>query len=205
MKFRLTVALIFCGLALMFFGGKGLFFKILPAQDLYTEECNWDKLHSGQHVQANVDLIFYPFIVYSSDGNDTKAVYYLPDLRTDGEKYFMANYMGIEVKAKNFDKYNQLADVCERYWFLNEDITADEITKIPVDGYLRKMKDDELNYLKQDLKDLGYDASELDDIIVPYVMVENDTTPIAGLGMLAGGFVLLAGGVVMAIFSFRKR
>ena len=65
------------------------------------------------------------------------------------------------------------------------------------------MKDDELSFIKQDLQALGYEASELDDIIVPYVMVENNT-PIASLGMLIGGIVLLAGGGVMAFFSFRK-
>lgn len=204
MKFRLTVVLLMCGAVLAFLGGRSLYFRIMPAHDLYTEECDWDKLHSGQRVQANVDLIFYPFIVYSRDGSDTKAVYYLPDLRTDGEKYFMANYMGIEVKAKNFDKYNQLAETCERYWLLNEDISESDIIKIPVDGYLRKMTKDELSYLEQDLKKLGYDASELDDIIVPYVMVENDSTPIASLGMLVGGIVLFAGGAVMAVFSFKK-
>lgn len=198
--FRLTVTLLMLGAVLAFLGGKGLFFKVMPANDLYEETCDWDALHSGQHVQANVDLVFYPFIVYSRDGSDTKAVYYLPDYKSDAG---IINYMGIEVKAKDFDKYNNLAELCEKYWLAGEDISYDQITPIPVDGYLRKMKDDELNYLKQDLKNLGYESSEFDDIIVPYVMVENNT-PIASLGMLVGGIVLFAGGAVMAVFSFKK-
>ena len=198
--FRLTVTLLMLGAMLIFFGGKGLYFKVMPAHDLYEETCDWDSLKNGQHVCANVDLVFYPFIVYSSDGHDTKAVYYLPDYKTDSG---IINYMGIEVKAKDFDKYNDLADICERYWLLGEDIDFNQIPVIPVDGYLRKMKDDELSYLKQDLKALGYESSDFDNIIVPYVFVEN-STPIASLGMLVGGIVLLAGGGVMAFFSFKK-
>ncbi|MBP5276373.1 MAG: hypothetical protein J6Z07_06240, partial [Lachnospiraceae bacterium] len=61
MKFRLTVALIFCGIALVFLGGKGLFFRMKPAQFLYAQDCNWDELKNGQRVRADIDFVFEPF------------------------------------------------------------------------------------------------------------------------------------------------
>ncbi|MBO7375283.1 MAG: hypothetical protein J6U09_05690 [Lachnospiraceae bacterium] len=205
MKFRLTVALIFCGIALVFLGGKGLFFRMKPAQFLYAQDCNWDELKNGQRVRADIDFVFEPFCETTQDGKSTNCLYLFPDLREreDGSVY-IANFMGVQVMAKDYSTYDSIVNCSASVWDKGEGHLGDGGV-VKFDGYLRKMDDEELGFLKKTLtKYWGYDESQLDDLIVPYIMVKNNT-PLANIAMFCGGFVLLAGGAVMAIFSFKKR
>ena len=203
MKFRLTFAFLILGLVLAFLGGKGLVTSIMPAKDLYDQNVDWTKLKNGQRVYANVDFVFEPFEITSNDsGQDVSAIYTIPDLKVDSdENIYIAHYMGILVKSEDFSQYNRMVDASWDWWDGKGELGAAGTDSF--DGYLRKMDKKEKEFIHDYLKD-WYSESEIEEMVVPYVMMRNQTM-LANVLMFVGGIVLTLVGALFGFLFFIKK
>ena len=203
-SFRLTISLIAIGIILGAFGGRGLITSVIPPKYIYAEDCDWTKLKTGQRVIAELDFVLEPFEETTDDGKSVSCLYTVPDLRegSDGLIY-MTHFMGVQVSAKDYAAYDKLVDDSWAWWDMEYDQLGERGT-ISFDGYLRKMKPNEKQFLEEYLEDAGYEKEEIEEMITPYVMVQNKGF-IANVLMFIGGIAALLGGVVSGIFSFIKK
>ena len=203
MKFRLTFAFLILGLVLAILGGKGLVTSIMPAKDLYDQSVDWTKLKNGQRVYANVDFVFEPFEITSNDsGQDVSAIYTIPDLKVDSDdNIYIAHYMGILVKSEDFSKYNRMVDASWDWW--DGKVELGSAGTDSFDGYLRKMDKKEKEFIHDYLKD-WYSESEIEEMVVPYVMMRNQTM-LANVLMFVGGIVLTLVGALFGFLFFIKK
>ncbi len=204
-SFRLTIGLLVIGILLGFMGGRGLVASVLPPKYIYADDCDWTKLKGGQRVVAELDFVLEPFEETTEDGGKSvSCLYTVPDLRegSDGLIY-MTHFMGVQVGSKDYAAYDKLVDDSWAWWDMEYDQLGERGT-ISFDGYLRKMKTNEKQFLEEYLEDAGYKEDEIAEMITPYVMVQNQK-PIANILMFLGGVAALIGGVVSAIFSFIKK
>ncbi len=206
MKFRLTFAFLILGFVLAFLGGKGLVTSFLPAKYIYDQNLDWTKLRNGQRVYADVDFVFEPFEITSDDsGKDVSAIYTIPDLKSDENgNVYVAHYMGILVKSEDFSKYDRMVDASWNWW----DDTTGEVEWAAAgvdsfDGYLRKMDKKEQEFIHDYLKD-WYSESEIQDMVVPYVMMRSQSM-IANILMFGGGIILIVIGAIFGVLFFIKK
>ena len=71
------------------------------------------------------------------------------------------------------------------------------------DGYLRKMDKKEKEFIHDYLKD-WYSESEIEEMVVPYVMMRNQTM-LANVLMFVGGIVLTLVGALFGFLFFIKK
>lgn len=201
---RLTISLLAIGVILGFLGGRGLISSVLPPKYIYAEDCDWTKLKAGQRVVAELDFVVDPFEETTEDGKSVSCLYTVPDLRegSDGLIY-MTHFMGVRVNSKDYAAYDKLVEDSWDWWDMEYEQLGERGT-IPFDGYLRKMKTNEKQFLEEYLEDAGYADDEIAEMITPYVMMPNQT-PIANILMFLGGILALGGGVVSGIISFVKK
>ena len=201
MKLRLVVVLIVAGAIFTFLGGRGLLVNILPATDIYDQECDWTKLHKNQRVHVKLDFVIEPFEETTDEDNrSVSQIYTIPDLRSDEDGYInMVHYMGIVVNPKDYAAYDKLVDDSWDWWDGEYDQLG-ERGYIEVDGYLRKMSSKEEGFLRDYLKDWNYSDSEIEEAVVPYVLMKNQT-PIANIAMFGGGIIAFLAGILVAVLS----
>ncbi len=201
MKLRLVVILIVAGAVFTFLGGRGLLVNILPATDIYDQECDWTKLHKNQRVHVKLDFVIEPFEETTDEDNrSVSQIYTIPDLKSDEDGYVnMVHYMGIVVNPKDYAAYDKLVDDSWDWWDGEYDQLG-ERGYIEVDGYLRKMSSKEEGFLRDYLKDWNYSDSEIEEAVVPYVLMKNQT-PIANIAMFGGGIIAFLAGILVAVLS----
>ncbi len=201
MKLRLVVVLIVAGAVFTFLGGRGLLVNILPATDIYDQECDWTKLHKNQRVHVKLDFVIEPFEETTDEDNrSVSQIYTIPDLKSDEDGYVnMVHYMGIVVNPKDYAAYDKLVDDSWDWWNGEYDQLG-ERGYIEVDGYLRKMSSKEEGFLRDYLKDWNYSDSEIEEAVVPYVLMKNQT-PIANIAMFGGGIIAFLAGILVAVLS----
>lgn len=205
--FRTTAVLIVSGVLLIFFGGKGVITAFMPAQMLYAEDCDWTKLKNGQRVYADVDFVFSPLGVYTDkNDNETSAIYAFPDIKfeEDGSSH-IDHYLGISVPSSSFDVYDAIVDASVDWW--NDTTGEVEWAGAGIDsydGYLRKMKKNEIEQSQKTLRGWGYTDAQIDEMLIPYVMVRSQSF-MTNVFLVIGGMVFSAIGAVLGIVSYLKK
>ncbi len=202
MKIRLIVVLLIAGAIFTFLGGRGLLLTVLPATDIYDEECDWTKLHNGQRIHVKLDFVIEPFEETTDEDNrSVSQIYTIPDLRATEDGYVdMVHYMGIVVNSKDYAAYDNLVSDSWDWWDGEYELLG-ERGYIEVDGYLRKMSSKEKGFLSDYLKDWNYSDSQIEEAIVPYVLMKNQT-PVANIAMFVGGIIAFIAGIAVTVLSF---
>ena len=115
---RFVIIAIIC-LGVVGYGLVDFVSGLLPATNLYYEDCDWEQLKSGQHVRFDLDFVLDPFeeTTDSKSNKSVSQIYTVPDLRehSDGLVY-MDHYMGIKVSASEYYRYNQIVDASYNWW-----------------------------------------------------------------------------------------
>ena len=201
---RFFLAMVVCGVLLVFFGGKGLITAVLPAQYIYADDCDWTKLKSGQRVVVDFDFVLEPFEETTEDGRSVSSIYTVPDLRqADDGMIYMTHFMVVVVNATDYSQYDRLVDDSWAWWDMEYDQLGERGT-ISFEGSFRKMKKNEQEFLHDYLKDAGYSDSEIDEMIIPLVMVKSQSF-LTNVLMFVGGIALTLIGVVPALIAFIKK
>ena len=171
-----------------------------PAVDLYS--IDWNDLHGSQHVVVDLDFLMDPYMLYEKDGTVTSQFYTIPDLyQGEDGRLYMGGFMGVAVTKENFSKYDKLVDQSWEWWTDETGTVAFTSEPIHIDGYIRKMSANDKKYMRQYLQDMGYTSSEIDQLIVPYVLMNNASS---NLGFIFGGLIVLVlGGVFTALAVMR--
>ena len=171
-----------------------------PAKDLYS--IDWSTLHGSQHVVVDLDFLMDPYMLYEKDGTVTSQFYTIPDLyQADDGRLYMGGFMGVAVTKENFAKYDKLVDESWEWWNDETGTVAFTTEPIHIDGYIRKMSSNDKKYMREYLQDMGYSSSEIDELIVPYVLMNNSSS---NLGFIFGGLILMVFGCVLGAFAVMR-
>jgi hypothetical protein len=171
-----------------------------PAKDLYS--IDWSTLHGSQHVVVDLDFLMDPYMLYEKDGVVTSQFYTIPDLyQADDGRLYMGGFMGVAVTKENFAQYDKLVDQSWEWWNDETGTVAFTSEPIHIDGYIRKMSANDKKYMREYLQDMGYTSSEIDQLIVPYVLMNNASS---NVGFIFGGLLLLVLGGVLGAFAVMR-
>ena len=202
MKFRLTFVFLILGIVLAVLGGKGLVTSVVPAKDIYDPEFDWTTLKPGQRVVVNMDYIWDWYEQTTDDyGKAVSREYALPDIIFEPEVY-VAHFIGVTANSSEFSQFDKLNEDSID-WENGEYEQLGERGYIYYDGYLKKMDDEDKEFLKSYLVNSGFSESEINDMIIPVVLVRNQT-PLTNILMFAGGILLTAIGAVLGFVFFIK-
>lgn len=195
-----SVAAIIFGIAILIYGLVLNINMRQPAKDLY--QIDWSTLRGSQHIEVDLDFIMDPYMLYEKDGTVTSQFYVIPDLyQADDGRLYMGGFMGIAVPKDKFSEYDALVDQSWEWW--NDETGTVEFGSktIHIDGYVRKMSANDKKYMREYLQDMGYSSTEIDQLIVPYVLMNNASS---NTGFIFGGLLLLAiGGALLAFALIR--
>lgn len=166
-----------------------------PAVDLYNTD--WTTLKSNQHVTIDMDFLMDEYMIYESGRTNksmevTSKFYTVPDLVMDENgMLYMAHFMGVAVPVAESEKYDRLADASYAWWTDETGTVPYPTETILIDGYLRKMSKNDIKYMTEYLQDIGYTDGDINEVMVPYVIMNNSSNT-TGL-ILAGGLMAAIG------------
>ncbi len=199
---KLPFSLLAAGICLAFVGAKSLIIGFLPTVDLDDPSVDWGKLKANQHVEIEYMYTDGYFYYVEEDNKDVARRYAVIDIQNIDDMVYLQHYMGININNTNdFARYDKAAE--ETYsWMCGTGYDPTK-TYVAYDGYLRKMTKDEKEAMRSWIAELGWSSEEIEDTLVPYVIMENESQ-FSNILMLAGGLLLLAISVVMIIFNVKK-
>jgi len=193
------IGFIVLGLFCMVYGTILTVSMKMPATDLYNTD--WEKLKANQHVEVDMDFLMDCYMVYERDGEVTGAYYTLPDLWVEEDGIYMVHFMGVAATKDQFSKFDSIVDKSYEWWNDTEGTVEWNNDSVKIDGYLRKMSANDKKYMTELLQDWGYTSTEIDQMMIPYVIMSNGSSM---WGMIVAGLLLLVvGGVVLAITIVR--
>lgn len=200
---RVPIILVAAGVCLLVVGVRGLIIGLLPAKDLSDPGLDWGTLHANQHV--TIDNVYTDgyYYYYSEDGADTARRYALIDVENIEGQDYMFYFMGINAKKDEFAKFDKISEQMVDWEY------GDETTPLPTDiyigrdGFLSKMDKDEVEALKDWVRELGWSEEDVNDAVIPYVVMENQTNT-TNILMAIGGLVALVAGAALGIVSFKN-
>ena len=170
-----------------------------PAVDLY-ETTDWSELKKGTHVKTNVDFVYdYFYYNYDEDSNkETSRAYMIPNLVQNADGIYIQEYIGVMVNAKDgFAPYDAAVNRSIAWWTDTTDQVAFPEPTIELDGYLRKMKNDEKDFLVEYIAgDWGMSEDEAEQYICPYMIMPYEKSD--GIGGMIGAGALFLLGIVLS-------
>lgn len=176
MTFAGLLALIL-GIYLVGSGVAELIYIAKPAVNLY-ETTDWSTLEKGTHVCTELDYVdnFFYYRYNEKTGKEAARAYMIPNLVFTEEGVYIEEYIGIMVKAdEGFAKYDSAVQKSTKWWLdMTGEVEFPQPT-IPVDGYLREMKDEERESL---VKFISYtweiSEKEAEQYVCPYMIINCD-------------------------------
>ena len=193
------IGLVVLGLACLVYGTILTVSMKMPAKDIYNTD--WESLKANQHVELDMDFLMDCYMVYERDGEVTGAYYALPDLYVDDSGIYIAHYMGVAATKAQFSTFDRIVDKSFEWWDDEEGTVEWNTETVHIDGYLRKMSSNDKKYMTELLQEYGYSSTEIDQMMVPYVIMSNGSS-MWGL-IVAGLLMLVLGGVILGITIVR--
>ena len=174
-----------------------------PAVDL--NKVSWTTLKANQHVTIDLDFVMDEYMVYGEKDknhevkNVTSRFYTVPEITADENGGLnMTHFMGVAVPAKEAATYERIADKSYAWWTDTTGTVAWDPESVYIDGYLRKMSSDDKKYMREYLYDIGYSSEEVDEMLVPYVIMNNASSMV---GLVAAGLVMAALGAAFLVMA----
>lgn len=195
------IAFMLIGVVLFGVNVKNVILTLKPGVDLYELE-DWSALENGAHISTDVDFIFDYYMYEEDNGRQTKRNYMIPSFTIEGEDIYMDKYISVQVGAARFGDYDPIVADSQAWWgYETEEFPTETVT---VEGYLRKLKNDEKGFLEDYLGSMGMEQSEMDHAIVPYVIVPFDSSS-AKAGFIGSGVLFLVGAILTGIYILIRR
>lgn len=174
--------------------------------DLNETHMDWNQLHNGQHVEMDVNVLIGQYMYTTENGSEVSRDYLMPHMVYDShnDRYYVDRVIGVKVNKSSgdFDTAEAIVDNTVDFFFhQTEDYEFNTVT-IHVDGYLQKLDDDQMKYVKQAMEAAGFTPHDIAAMIVPYYICDNSSSGPVLLGI--GIFCLLLGAGV-ALYGYKKK
>lgn len=206
---RLTIAgilFILFSIGIFIFTLRNVIILFTPAVDLYAST-DWSELDEGTHVSTKLDFIYdYFYYVYDEDTNvEQSRAYMIPNLVEDESGIHIKEYVGVMVNlSEGYEPYDNAVDKSRDWWYMLDENAEFPEPSIELDGYLRKMKKDEKEFLVEYIsEDFGISEQEAEAYVCPYMVMPYDSgnarsmmiisAALFGLGILFAGIGILIG------------
>ncbi len=201
------VVLILISLGFFVFALRNILVLLSPPVDLYAST-DWSTLKNGTHVQTEVDFIYdyFYFNYEDSESNHTSRAYMVPNLVVEeDDSIYIKEYIGLMInKSDGYKEYDELVEDSIAWWYDDTESVSYPQEKVIVDGYLRKMKNDEKDFLVEYImEDWEMDKAAAEEYICPYMIMPYDsgdaisTMVVCGIvfviGLLLTGIGILIG------------
>lgn len=197
-KYLRCLVVVVAGAAMMIFGVRGIIINNSNPVNLIDPSTDWSKLKNGTHIEMDMDFLADYYISAFEDDEEISAQYLFPEIvSTDDGYYEMRRFIGVLSPASTAYKYDNLCQESYDFWMGETDEWPS--TVIHVDGYLRKMDNDEKEAAIEVLKNMGFEESAL----VPYVILNNQNVQ-SYLLIAGGGLLIVIVGAASMLFIFLK-
>ena len=193
------------GLGVLVYGTILLVNYRKPPIDLYNANTDWTTLKANQHICVDLDFLFKGWGRFDDKNKETARVYMVPQIIfEDNGNYSAKRYMITSVSPKDFEKYDSIAEKSTAWWNDTTQTVAANTESVYIDGYLRKMSSDEKKVAKQVLIESGIPAGQTDELLVPYVIMNNASSMSAFVISGAVLTVLGAGFIIWTVIRIKK-
>lgn len=196
LSLKMQIVLVLLGAFMTIFGITASISYSKPPVYLYDENLPWDTIKNNQHINGDVDFVcgYYEELEDKKTGEAVTRFYLLPDYKED-------KFITLRVTSDEFEKYDlQTQKTFDCY---SEQISYGEMTLIDIDGRTRKLSKENKEFLTSYLKSVGYSEAEIDDVAVPYMIVQDESDGLV-YGIMVAGLVLLTLGILTAAFKIRR-
>ena len=196
------------GLGVLVYGTILLVNLRKPAVDL--NKTDWTTLKPYQHVCVDLDFLMDEYMIHSSGRSEssmkeTARYFTVPELVMDEDgSLYMKHFMGVVVPSKEVETYKRIADNSYEWWTDETGTVAWGSESVYIDGYLGKMSKDGKKYMREYLQEIGYTDAEIDEMMIPYVIM-NNASSVSAL-VIAGAVltVLGAGFIIWTVIRIKK-
>ena len=189
---------ILCGIAF-----RNFFCMLSPAVDLYEVE-DWSSLKKGDHIRTEVDFLWdYFYYTYDTEtGTDEARAYMISNIVLEGDDIVVKEHLGVMVSDNGeFNKYENLVRTSSEWWMDTTGNVPFPTNTITVEGYLRKLKADEREYLVEYIMDdWNLSESQAEEYVCPYMIVPYEMSDSLTMIVMAG--ICFVVGLILAALGF---
>lgn len=196
LSLKLQIVLIVLGVCMSVFGITASLSYSKPPVYLYDENLSWDSIQNNQHISGDVDFVcgYYEEISDKKSGEGVARFYLLPDYKED-------KFITLRVSADEFEKYDlQTQKTFECY---AQQISYGQMSLIDIDGRTKRLSKENMKFLTSYLQKVGYSNEDIDNVVVPYMIVPNESGRLF-YGIMIAGLVMLGAGILSAAVKLRR-
>lgn len=195
------------GIVMIVLGTIGLIRINAKPIDLNDTHMDWNQLHNGQHVEMDVDCLIGQYMKTTDNGREISRDYLMPHLNYDphNDRYTIDRVIGIKINSSsgNFNTADTIVSNSTAWWLDRSGNVGYNTVTIHIDGYLQKLNDDQIKYMKEAMTAAGFTPHDLAAMIVPYYISDNSSS--GQVLLVVGIIVFLAGACVTSYGAFKKR
>lgn len=174
--------------------------------DLNDTHMDWTQLHSGQHVQMDIDVLIGQYMYTTDNGSEVSRDYLMPHVVYDShnDRYSIDRVIGVKVNRSSgdFETAETIVDNTVEWWLDKTGTVEYNTVTIHVDGYLQKMNSDQLKYAKEAMTAAGFTPHDLAAMIVPYYISDNSSS---GKILLLCGSIFIVAGAALTVYGLKKK
>lgn len=208
---RLIIIFVILGGFLTFSGTKTIIYMSKEPVDIFELD-SWDELKPGMHVKCEIPMIWDAYISnvterktfgITTSEKETGREYLVPHIIETSRYYEIEGF--ISYSSSNYSLMDKMIEESDK-WYNDTTGRYECETTVPVEGYLTKLSNDELKYMREYLS-YGMDASEVDSYIYPYKIAQGASmkSGILFLVLGIGSFVIVAIVIILRIRSKKQQ
>lgn len=173
--------------------------------NLNDPDFDWSELKAGDHVEMDIQYLFDPFVITTSDKNvETMRTYAMPRIVSiDSDGYWsIVDYIGIHVNDQSlFSTYDKLCDETIDWWTDDEAIEYNPTT-VHIDGIVREMDKESKGFFREYLSDMEYEDDFIDNSMCAYAVypAQNANWLVIGIGVVG-----MLAGIGIIVFKIVKK
>ena len=174
--------------------------------DLNETHMDWNQLHTGQHVEMDVDILIGQYMTTTDNGSEVSRDYLMPHVNYDAnnDTYTMDRVIGVKINRSSgdFETAEIITNNTAAWWRDRSGNVEYNTVTIHVDGYLQKMGDDQVRYAREAMTAAGFTPHDLAAMIVPYYISDNSSS---GTAFLLVGFIVIASSAGLVFYGLKKK
>ena len=172
--------------------------------DLNDTHMDWNQLQNGQHVEMDVNILIGYYMTTTNNGRETQRDYLMPHVIYDSHNnyYSMDRLIGVKINSSDINTADTIVNNTASWWRARSGEAPYNTVTIHVDGYLRKMTDEQIRYAREAMNAAGFTAHDQAAMIVPYYISDNSSS---GSAFLICGIITAICSAGLLIYAIKKK